>query len=82
MPQRTNQFQGLVKRIETALHDVDVDIKESALVTNYRSGKKDEIDVLVTFSMAGREFRTAISVRDRGRKGNPDWIRALRSQRD
>ena len=82
MPQRTNAFQQLVKRIETALHGTQANVVESAMIHDFDAETDVEIDVLVTFRVAGREYRSAIECRDHGRKQGPSWIRDLRTKRD
>ncbi len=82
MPKRTNSFQGLVKRIESALHGQQAKVEESAMVHNYSSQTKNEVDILITFDIGAREYRTGIECRDHGRKAGPDWIRDMKTKRD
>ena len=82
MPQRTNAFQQLVKRIETALHGTQTNVVESAMIYDFDAETDVEVDVLVTFRIAGRDYRSAIECRDHGRKQGPSWIRDLRTKRD
>lgn len=83
MPKRTNETQKLVHRLERILHGQGARITESAMVRNRRSGSKEEIDVLISFKVGGRKYRTAIAVRYRHRdRGGPEWIRALAKQKE
>ncbi len=82
MPQRSNAFQALIHRIESVLHDAPAKVDESMLVLNEDTGKTEEIDIVVSFEVGGRAYRTGIAVRERKRdKGDKDWIRALGAQR-
>jgi hypothetical protein len=82
MPQRTNEFQQLIKRVETALHGTQTNVVESAMVHDFDAETDVEIDILVTFSIAGREYRVGIECRDHKRAQGPSWIRDLRTKRD
>lgn len=82
MPKRSNEFQALIYRIESALHGSDVIVEESAEVPNETSGKTEEIDVLITHQLGGRTYKTGVAVQYRSRdKGSPSWIRDLSVQR-
>ncbi len=82
MPKRSNKFQALVYRIESAFHEASARVEESALVLNEATGKREEIDVLASFEVGGRVYRTGVAVRERTRdKGDKEWIRALSVQR-
>ncbi len=80
MPKRSNEFQALICRIESALHGTAASVVESALVPNDSTGRREEIDVLLSFKTGGRTYTTGIAVRHRSRKGDKEWIRALRAR--
>ena len=82
MPQVTNPFQAMVKRIEAALQGTSVRVEGSALVENHVTGKRDEIDVLISIEIGGRELRIGVACQDRSRPAGPTWIRELANQRD
>ena len=82
MPKRSNAFQSLIHRFESILHGSGATVEESAMVHNPAAGKAEEIDILITFEIGGRSYRTGVAVRERSRKGDKDWIRSLAKQRD
>jgi hypothetical protein len=82
MPKRTNFFQTLVKRIESAyLKDEGAEVTESAMIPNYVTGHETEVDILISFRIGQRTYRTAIECRDHKRRQGPDWIGALESKK-
>jgi hypothetical protein len=82
VPKRSNEFQALIHKIESLLHDKAAKVEESAMVLNTYTGKHQEIDILVTFEVGGQIYRTGFQVRQRSRdKSGPGWINELSQQR-
>ncbi|MDY6914300.1 MAG: hypothetical protein SVT52_07590 [Planctomycetota bacterium] len=52
------------------------------MIYNHSSQTKNEVDILITFNIGAREYRTVIECRDRRRRAGPGWIRDLRTKRD
>lgn len=52
------------------------------MVFNPVAGNHEEIDVLVTFTQGGMDYRIGFACRDHGRRGDKAWIRDLAKQRD
>lgn len=82
MPKRTNDFQQLVKRIESCFHGTNALVKESEMIRDYITDENTEVDVLVTFDLGNRQYRTAIECRDHKRRQGPSWIRDLAGKRE
>lgn len=80
MPQRTNEFQQLIHQIESALHAESAIVEESAMMLNHHNGRKEEIDIVATFTVGERVYRTGIQVRDQSRKASANWVRDCASQ--
>jgi restriction endonuclease len=82
MPRRTNSFQNLFLRLQKAMASCGAKVEESAEVFNHVAGRKEEIDVLVTFTHSGYSYRVGIQCRDHSRNAGADWIRDLKLQKD
>lgn len=82
MPQRSNEFQSLMTKIEAALHGKNAKVQESAMIYNYDTESKTEVDILITFNVGGNEYKTAIECQDRSRPAGVPWIAELKSKRD
>jgi len=82
MPHRTNPFQYLMTQIQAALHGKKAKVEESAMVYNYDSQTKTEVDILITFEIGSTSYRTAIECQDRSRPAGTSWISELKTKRD
>ncbi|MEV0355036.1 restriction endonuclease [Nocardia sp. NPDC050697] len=77
MPKRTNLFQQVVTVIHEHLAD-GVTVEESAMLTNRRTGRKREVDVVLRSKSGGYEFLIGIEAtsRRRGPASTP-WVEAM-----
>ncbi|MFC9694656.1 hypothetical protein ACFTSF_39280 [Kribbella sp. NPDC056951] len=73
MPKRSNDYQRVVYYIHKHLSP-DAVVTESAMLTDSRTGKPREIDVLVEGEVGGYPVRIAIEVRDHKRPADVQWI--------
>ena len=78
MPKRSNEFQRLVRAIETALAGTGNSVEESAMVPS-RSGSHTEVDILVTLRAGQRVLRVAVECRSHKRAQHVHWIHHLHS---
>lgn len=77
MPQRSNDFQRLVKTIHDAMIKVDGGtVTESALLLE-PDGTRREVDILLERRIADVTVRLAVECRDRSRRSDVEWIDAL-----
>jgi hypothetical protein len=82
MPQRTNEYQQVAARIQTALHAGVATVRESVMVDDNRAKTKTEIDILIEYDLGGQHYRTAVECRDRSRSADLNWIRELKTKRE
>lgn len=77
MPQRTNDFQTLIKRIYEQIVPEGGAVTESGMVLDKEAGILREVDVLVEYKYAGHDFRFIVECRDRSRSESVEWIDGL-----
>ena len=77
MPQRTNEYQHLVKLIHQALAPAGAKVTESAMVTAPGFGQLREIDVLVESEVNPYRMKIAVEAKDHNRKLNVTDIEAI-----
>ena len=77
MPKRSNDFQKLIKLIESQLAGENVTITESKLLEDERNGAKREVDILIETKVNGHPVNIAIECRDHKRKPGMPWIDSL-----
>jgi hypothetical protein len=68
MPQRTNEFQHLVKLIHQALAPNSAKVTESAMVKVPKFGDVREIDVLIETEVSPYKIKIAVEAKDHGVK--------------
>lgn len=76
MPARSNQFQRLV----AAVHEQLVTgwtVSESKMLTDSRTGKQREVDIVAEATVGGYRLTISIEVRDRGRAADVTWVESL-----
>lgn len=82
MPQRSNEFQRFIARVEKIIHADGATVTESAMVYNHAVSASQELDVLVSFAIGGRKYLTGIQIQDRSRKATAEWVNSSAKQRD
>lgn len=82
MPKRTNEFQKLIKLLESQLASENVKIEESKLLRDKRSGEPREIDILIQTEINGHSISIAVECTDRTRKAGTPWIEQLKGKYD
>lgn len=80
MPQRTNAFQRLMTLLHVTLANNAI-VRESAMLEDAVTHEQREIDILVTTSTAGYEFRIGIEVVDRSRPMGTPWVESMHAKR-
>ena len=73
MPARSNIFQRLVKEIHKELFE-GWEITESKMLTDIRTGKNREVDIVAESLVGGYPIIISIEVRDHKRAGDVNWI--------
>src|SRR5690606_42027169 len=76
MPRRSNEFQQLVKLIETQLASDRAVVRESVLLHD-AEGDRREIDVLIETKIGQHDVRIAVECRDHQRRADKTWIEQL-----
>jgi hypothetical protein len=75
MPQRSNAFQRLIRRIYEQIKPEGATLTESAILIELDTGLKREVDVLLELvPVADTPVRIGIECRDRTRKADVGWI--------
>ena len=82
MPQRSNDFQTLITKIQAALHGKKAKVEESAMIYNHDTEKDTEIDILITFELGTTKYLAGIECQDRTRAAGSPWIAELKAKRD
>ena len=77
VPQRSNEFQRLIVRIEAALGGDAATVTESAQLPERDGGTLREVDILVEGVINRTPIRVAIETRDHGRAQSVEWIDRL-----
>jgi hypothetical protein len=77
MPQRTNDFQCLVKLLHQAMSGSGAKISESALVSAPGLGELREIDILIESAVPPYKIKVAVEAKDHRRKLNVTDIEAI-----
>jgi hypothetical protein len=77
MPQRTNDFQRLIKTIYEQIVPEGATVTESGLVFDKDAETLREVDILVEYKYAGHQFRFIVECRDRSRPATVEWIDSL-----
>ncbi|HUT59231.1 MAG TPA: hypothetical protein VNA25_15385 [Phycisphaerae bacterium] len=52
------------------------------MIRDFAAQKEIEVDVLISFQLGGREYRTVVESRNEARAQGPAWIRELATKRD
>lgn len=73
VPKRSNDYQRVLYFIHRNLSP-NLRVTESAMLTDGRTGKPREVDVLVEGEVAGYPIAIAIEVRDHKRPATVEWI--------
>jgi len=76
MPKRTNPYQELVFKLESALAPTGARVVQSALLTD-RSGTQREVDVLIEGDVGGHSLRIAVECRTESRPQDVTWVDEL-----
>jgi hypothetical protein len=79
MPQRSNEFQKLIRALETQLAPAGATVEESALLVDAH-GTEREVDVLIRIPAGERELRIGIECRDEKRRGDLPWLEQVKSK--
>lgn len=77
MPQRTNEFQHLVKLIHETLAPAGAKVTESAMVEVPGFGQMREIDVLIESVLSPYRIKVGVEAKDHNRKLNITDIEAI-----
>ncbi|HEV7570334.1 MAG TPA: restriction endonuclease [Thermoanaerobaculia bacterium] len=79
MPQRSNDFQQLIRRIYEQLLSTTAKITESAMLKELDGSGTREVDILIEILTPGMDTptRIAIECRDHGRASDVTWIDEL-----
>lgn len=77
MPKRSNDFQRLIKLIESQLAEENITITESKLLEDKRNDVQREVDILIETEVNGHPVNIAIECRDHKRKSGMQWIDSL-----
>lgn len=77
MPKRSNDFQRLIKLIETQLADENITVTESKLLKDERNAVQREIDIFIETEVNGHPVNIAVECRDHKRKSGMLWIDSL-----
>ncbi len=73
MPKRSNEFQRLVRLIETALAP-DCGITESAMLTDSSTGEEREVDIVIRGRIGSRDLLIAVECTARRRPASVEWV--------
>jgi hypothetical protein len=73
MPKRTNQFQRLIRHIQSHL-DPGSSVNESVMLVDAQTGIEREVDIVVAGKQSGHDFVVALECRDHKRMGDVKWI--------
>ena len=77
MPQRSNEFQQLIRRIYLQTRSRGARITESAMLQEVDSLIEREVDVLIEFRACDTTIRLAVECRDHERPASVEWIDLL-----
>ena len=77
MPQRTNDFQTLVALIEAQLAPAGARVSQSKLLSDWRTGKKREVDIVIEVEVSGKPIVISVECRDHRRRADQRWIDEL-----
>jgi len=77
MPKRSNDFQKLIKLIESQLAEENITVTESKLLEDKRNGVQREVDILIETKVSEHPVNIAIECRDHKRKPGMQWIDSL-----
>jgi len=77
MPQRSNDFQQLVRSIYEQITPAGASVTESAMLRERGSSVEREVDVLIETRVGDTDVRLAVECRDRSRRDDIEWIDQL-----
>jgi len=77
MPKRSNEFQKLIRLIESQLVSKEATVEESKLLIDRRSGQTREVDIYIHSDISLHSFSMAFECTDRRRKAGTPWIEQL-----
>src|SRR3954462_4002534 len=80
MPARSNDFQRMIRAIETQLAPAGAKVEESAMIPDSHDGTLREIDVLITVPIGERQIRIGIETRDHKRRADLAWLEQLKNK--
>ena len=81
MPQRTNDFQKLIRMLTQLLGQGAV-VEESKMLTDLVSGEPREVDIYAEGSLAGHTVNIGIECRDHQRKQSVGWVEEMRTKHE
>lgn len=76
MPRRSNEFQRLIRLLESHLYrgNQSVVVEESAMLIDSHTGLEREVDVVIRFLSQGTPLVIGIECRDQQRKADVPWV--------
>jgi hypothetical protein len=80
MPARSNEFQRMIRAIETQLAPAGARVEESVMMPDSHDGTLREVDILITVPIGEREIRIGIETRDHKRRADLAWLEQLKTK--
>ncbi|MDQ0038940.1 hypothetical protein J2W30_006728 [Variovorax boronicumulans] len=80
MPARTNNFQKLVKVINSHLAPTDAKVTESAMLYDSEAKTDREVDILIESTMSGCDIKIGVEVSEIGNPMNVQHLQAFREK--
>jgi hypothetical protein len=77
LPRRSNDFQELIRFLETQLAPEGATVTESVMLEPLDGGDPVEVDVLLKAPIGHHDLRVAIECRDHSRPASVEWINEL-----
>ena len=80
MPKRSNEFQKLIRLIESQLAPKDAIVEESKLLTDQTTGQSREVDIYIKSGIGQHSISMAIECKNHKRKIGAPEIEQLKAQ--
>ena len=82
MPQRSNEFQKLVFLLKQHAAPAGATVTESKFLIDKSTGKEQEVDVCIEFTVANVSLLISIECTDKSRPATKEWVGEMKGKHD